>query len=374
MRHSSSVASSAGASRLSRAGPKVSVSPSQCARGLRRQDRPAHAGEAAHEESGIALDDEMVRLEPGDIAFVVAVADLPEAHEGVHLVDVAAHRLLHASKRRTSGSEAIFSRFGSRPQPPQQPVEQGEALGIGVAEDGFGALDEVAGDVERWQPCRDRSGRASRRSPRQACRLDRLPVAHARDPARPCRSAPAARAASRQPAKSVSLSRCDRIGREVEKRVCMVKTATTARRQGTIFSRSAGWSVRPPGDQPSATMKGRTLAIDWQSRPTSSRRSRRWRRVSRMRVDDLRAEPRHAQQHLAVGPVHVDREHARGCAAPRRASDRFPGRACRPRCRRGSRAARSRRSASASRPGRAGARASAAASSAAAMKRHPGSG
>ena len=34
------------------------------------QDRPAHAGEAADEEPCIALDDEMLRLEPGDIMLV----------------------------------------------------------------------------------------------------------------------------------------------------------------------------------------------------------------------------------------------------------------------------------------------------------------
>src|SRR3546814_10238166 len=35
---------------------------------FRRQDRPAHRGETAREESGIGADDMMVRLEPGDEA------------------------------------------------------------------------------------------------------------------------------------------------------------------------------------------------------------------------------------------------------------------------------------------------------------------
>lgn len=43
----------------------------------------------------------------------------------------------------------------------------------------------------------------------------------------------------------------------------------------TILPRSPALSVSAPGDQPSAMMKGLSLAIEWQSRPTSSSRSRR---------------------------------------------------------------------------------------------------
>ena len=56
-----------------------------------REDGPANAGEAANEEGCVALDDEMLRLEPGDIALTFAIADFAEADEGTHLVDVAPH-------------------------------------------------------------------------------------------------------------------------------------------------------------------------------------------------------------------------------------------------------------------------------------------
>ena len=71
----------------------------------------------------------------------------------------------------------------------------------------------------------------------------------------------------------------------------MVKTATVVRRSCTILSRRPGLSVSAPGDQPSAMMNGLSLAIEWQSRPTSSSRSRRWRRVSRIFATTLVPRP-----------------------------------------------------------------------------------
>ena len=78
-------------------------------------------------------------------------------------------------------------------------------------------------------------------------------------------------------------------------------------------------------------------------------------------VDGARAEPRHAQQHLAVGGVDVDREAVAVPAAPRRASDRRRAPASRPRRGGDLFDAEAVESAAASRPGRAGARAAAAA-------------
>ena len=115
-----------------------------------REDRPAHAGEAAHEEGRVALDDEMLRLEPGDIALVAAFADLPEAYEGAHLVDVAPNGFLHRLEAPDVGVGGDLQQIGFGSHPPEHAVEQGEALGIGVAEDGFGALDEFAGNGEGW--------------------------------------------------------------------------------------------------------------------------------------------------------------------------------------------------------------------------------
>ena len=52
-----------------------------------------------------------------------------------------------ASKRRTSGSEAIFSSVRLRAHPPQHAVKQSKALRIVVAENGLGAFHELAGNV-----------------------------------------------------------------------------------------------------------------------------------------------------------------------------------------------------------------------------------
>ena len=67
-------------------------------RALRRQDRPAHRREAFGEEGSRALEDEVLRLEPGDIALAAFALHAAEADEGVHLVDVAAHAFLHAQE------------------------------------------------------------------------------------------------------------------------------------------------------------------------------------------------------------------------------------------------------------------------------------
>ena len=91
-------------------------------------------------------------------------------------------------------------------------------------------------------------------------------------------------------------------------------------------------------------------------------------------VDALHAEPGHAQQHLALGAVHVDGKRSRCLSA--QASFGSMARSSMPPCmpRRRSPRPRSRSSASASRPGRAGARAGAAAPSPAARCSHRGSG
>ena len=182
------------------------------------------------------------------------------------------------------------------------------------------------------------------------------------------------RAAARQPAKSVSLASCDAFGRDGarrgpghhQNRLNCSRPAARASRAGE------GSSVRPPGDQPSATMNGRTLAIERHSRPTSSSRSRAS-GACRDARDDLHAEARHAQQAsrsarlTSTGKAPRLRNAQASFGSIARSS--MPSRAGQDLA-----AARSRRSASASRPDRADARASAAASSAAAPWTSRGSG
>jgi hypothetical protein len=78
---------------------------------VRRQDRPAHRGEAPDEEARLAPDDVMVRLEPGDHARPALVLDLAEAHKGVHLVRVTAHLLGHALQPLHQRIGAILHRL-----------------------------------------------------------------------------------------------------------------------------------------------------------------------------------------------------------------------------------------------------------------------
>ena len=118
-------------------------------RGVGRQDRPAHAGEAAHEEGRVALDDEMIRLEPGDVALRPFRADPPEAHEGAHLVGVAAHRLFHRLEAPDVRVGGDLHQVGFGDDPQQHAIEKGEALGIAVADHRFGPRDELARHRQR---------------------------------------------------------------------------------------------------------------------------------------------------------------------------------------------------------------------------------
>ena len=81
-------------------------------RQFRRQDRPAHVGEAIDEEARGAANDVVFGLEEGDEAPVLAV-NLAEANEGVHLVNVAAHAFASSVSRRTSGSASSSSALRS---------------------------------------------------------------------------------------------------------------------------------------------------------------------------------------------------------------------------------------------------------------------
>ena len=73
--------------------------------------------------------------------------DLPEPHEGRHLVLVAPHRLHEIARARQVGVGGVLH------QPPvcgdalEQAVEQVEPAGIAVQETGFGKLDEASRNV-----------------------------------------------------------------------------------------------------------------------------------------------------------------------------------------------------------------------------------
>ena len=108
-------------------------------RALRREDRPAHRGEAADEEVSHAAQDEMLRLEPGDEMLAVLGLDAAEAQERGHLVHVAAHGFLHALQpvHQRIGCDREQLALAMR-DAPEQFVEQREALGIAVAHDVLG--------------------------------------------------------------------------------------------------------------------------------------------------------------------------------------------------------------------------------------------
>ena len=108
-------------------------------RALRREDRPAHRGEAADEEIRDAAQDEMLRLEPGDEMLAVLGLDAAEAQERGHLVHVAAHGFLHALQpvHQRIGCDREQLALAMR-DAPEQFVEQREALGIAVAHDVLG--------------------------------------------------------------------------------------------------------------------------------------------------------------------------------------------------------------------------------------------
>jgi len=98
---------------------------------LGRKDRPAPVGEAAREERRGRLDDVMRRLEPRDVQRSACV-DLAKAHERLHLVHVMANTLRHRIRARHVGVDGNAQQRPLVAEAPEQPVEQGEALGIAM--------------------------------------------------------------------------------------------------------------------------------------------------------------------------------------------------------------------------------------------------
>ena len=117
---------------------------------VRGQDRPRHGREAAHEERRVGFDDVVVGLEPAHVACSSRVGDLAEAHEGAHLVGVAPHGLRKAVGPVDVGvggdlEQVLFAAM----RPPDQAVEQGEALRVAVLDHRFGQRDQGARHRER---------------------------------------------------------------------------------------------------------------------------------------------------------------------------------------------------------------------------------
>ena len=73
--------------------------------------------------------------------FLLA-ADFAEADKGVHLVLVAAHRLGHRGDLGDIGIGRDIEQIVMAAQPPQQAIEQGEALGIAMQDRDLRQFDE----------------------------------------------------------------------------------------------------------------------------------------------------------------------------------------------------------------------------------------
>ncbi len=113
-------------------------------RDLRRQDRPAHRGEAVDEERRIGPHDMMFGLEPGDIARAVVILGLAKAQKGAHLVDVAPHRLGQPVEATDQRIGLILDQPGLSAQPVERGVEQRETLGIVGQDDAAREVDKCA--------------------------------------------------------------------------------------------------------------------------------------------------------------------------------------------------------------------------------------
>ena len=106
------------------------------ARSPRGQDRPDEAAKALHEKCNGGIENEMLGLEPGDIALrAVGIGRFPEAHKGMHLVDVAPHALGHELQAMDQRIARYFEqRALSAQDAPDEVVQQGEAFGVAVAD------------------------------------------------------------------------------------------------------------------------------------------------------------------------------------------------------------------------------------------------
>ncbi len=210
-------------------------------------------------------------------------------------MDVAVDRFRHRVGEVDVGVAGVGEQVGRLAQPPQQPIQQGEALGIAVEDQLAREIDEGARDVEgrlvdgRWRRLAEFVGGEEvgaalfAHAPHELVGRDRGESGGAR---------------GRAPAVEVGLG---------GKGDAFHANSSSCFTGASVALRSTA-SVIPPGCQPAQVMNGMTLFTEWQSRARSSRRSARQRRELRILADRLGAEARHPQQVLAVGRVDVDGE------------------------------------------------------------------
>ena len=116
-----------------------------------------YASLPSDEEPRRGFKDEMLGLEEGDVALRLA-GGAPEAPEGMHLVDVAPHRLRHEF-------QAVDERLGrdleevalAVQHAPEEPVQKRVALRVAVADDALDEGRDGAGEAERR--CRSEAAR-----------------------------------------------------------------------------------------------------------------------------------------------------------------------------------------------------------------------
>ena len=282
-----------------------------------------HLREAAREERRGGLDDVVRRARTTRRA---ATGPSPsshqraEAHEGRHLVHVAPHRARHLLGLQRSGSSGSWRSAGLVHQAPEQPVEQGEAVGVAraarrartAAEEGRGTLTRgAAAGAARRRP----SALGANRSPSCARRRATAPRSGGR------RCASSARASRRKPSTSVSSA-------SVDDHASGIRTATACCGGGAQARGQVAGVQRARRGPVAATHDERQHLA---AAARSARAGRR--RAARARAAPAAAgrptstpEARHAQQHLAAARGSGRPESARGAPAPRPAWDRCPAR------------------------------------------------
>ena len=198
------------------------------------------------------LDDVMLGLEPGHMTGSPSrVRHLPEADEGLHLVDVAAHRLapsLRLAHRR------VGSRSASRPARRAGATAGGRAGRTARDRCADHALGQLAGS----RAARGRSRVASGSGAVPGARLGEQSPASPSTARRRLRAArpraAAARAASRQPAKSVADGRAAATSSSGEQALSCRGGGRQARRAASAQS-----SAARPACRSGATTNGCTL-------------------------------------------------------------------------------------------------------------------
>ena len=160
-----------------------------------------HVGETAREERRGQFDDMMFRFEPGDEVRFMLAADFAEADKGVHLVLVAAYCLRHRGDLGHIRVGRDIKQIVILPQPSQQAIEQGEPRHAAMQDRNLRQFDGIPADTLKV-PSGGSSGGAvgSNSSGASSATFQVTSDGFTSFSA-------SARAALRQPSKSVSLSR-----------------------------------------------------------------------------------------------------------------------------------------------------------------------